>query len=240
MASSSSSARNAQSADPGEGRTGSQPHGDNGRDAIIAAAADCFMEAGYGATSIDAVADRLGATKGRVYHYYRSKAELFFDVHRRGMAINLETIVPIASADMPPRDKLTAMCRAHIRNMLDHISYQRVVMQGVEMHLAGATTPSQREQLALLMKERERYEGLFRQVLVEGRDAGAFDFGNASFASKAVLAILNNPVIWYRLRPGDAQAAREEIIDEFAGFVLNCVKAGWNAHTMTRTGESSA
>ncbi len=226
----------AQSIDP----AGVQSSGDNGRDVIIAAAADCFMEAGYGATSIDAVADRLGATKGRVYHYYRSKAELFFEVHRRGMAINLETIVPIAGADTPPRDKLAAMCRAHIRNMLDHISYQRVVMQGVEMHLAGATTPSQREQLTLLMRERERYEGLFRRVLVEGRDAGVFDFGNASFASKAVLAILNNPVIWYRLRPGDALTAREEIIDEFAGFALACVKAGPATNMKSRTGGSSA
>ena len=39
-----------------------QAAGDSGRGAIIAAAADCFMEAGYAATSIDTVADRLGAT----------------------------------------------------------------------------------------------------------------------------------------------------------------------------------
>lgn len=202
-----------------------QPIGDNGRDAIIAAAADCFMEAGYDSTSIDAVADRLNATKGRVYHYYRSKAELFYDVYRRGMVINLSTIQPIVERDLEPREKLETMSKAHVRNMLDHLNFQRVVMQGVEMHLAGATTPAQRQQLASLMKERERYEGLFRQVLVEGRRHGVFRFDNASFASKAVLAILNNPVLWYRRRQDKAQDGREEIVEEFTRYAMNCVAA---------------
>ena len=199
---------------------------DDGRGEIIAAAADCFMEAGYDATSIDAVADCLGATKGRIYHYYRSKADLFYDVHRRGMEINLTTIEPIAGGKGDPLARLTAMCRAHIGNMLDHINFQRVVMQGVEMHLAGATTPAQRQQLALLMDERERYENMFREVLEQGRKDGIFSFVKASFASKAVLAILNNPVLWYRRRPGEGEAARRLIIDEFTAYALNCVSAG--------------
>ena len=36
---------------------------------ILDAAAECFMEQGFHATSIDAVARRMGATKGRVYHH---------------------------------------------------------------------------------------------------------------------------------------------------------------------------
>lgn len=183
------------------------------------------MEAGYNATSIDAVADRLHATKGRVYHYYRSKADLFYDVHRRGMEINLMAIEPIANEAGNPRERLAAMCRAHIRNMLEYLNFQRVVMQGVEMHLAGATTPAQREKLSLLMRERERYEELFRKILLEGRRAGEFTFSNASFASKAVLAILNNPVLWYRHRQDEAESSRKSIIEEFTAFALNCVKA---------------
>ena len=75
------------------------------------------------------------------------------------------------------------------------------------------------------MKEREHYEGLFRRVLIEGRQCNAFEFGNASFASKAVLAILNNPVLWYRRREGEEKAARETIVEAFTGYALACVKA---------------
>ena len=198
---------------------------ETGREAILFAAADCFMEAGFNATSIDDVADRLNATKGRIYHYYRSKADLFFDVHRRGMEINLTTIEPIALRQGDPLARLTDMCRSHLRAMLGYLNFQRVVMQGVEMHLAGATTPDQRKQLALLMEERERYEGLFREVLVEGRQKGVFAFSSASFASKAVLAVLNNPVLWYRPRQDEDDVSRQAIIEEFTAFALNCVQA---------------
>lgn len=197
----------------------------NARAAVIEAAAKCFMQAGYSDTSIDDVADDLGATKGRIYHYYRSKAELFFDVHRHGMAINLSAIEPIAAGEGVPVLRLEAMCKAHLGNMLDHIVYQRVVLQGVEMHLSSSTTPKQREKLKLLMKEREYYEGLFRGVLLEGRDSGFFTFENPSFVSKAVLAILNNPVLWYKPRRAQSDVEKIQIIEEFTAFAMQTVNA---------------
>ncbi|MGB7286482.1 MAG: TetR/AcrR family transcriptional regulator [Salaquimonas sp.] len=198
---------------------------DPGKALILEAAAECFMESGFNMTSIDDVATRLLATKGRIYHYYRSKADLFFDVHRTGMRINLGTIEPIANAGGPALERFEAMCRSHLFNMLHSISFQRVVMQGVEMHLAGRTTKQERNKLELLMEEREQYEHLFQSVLLDGRQAGAFQFENPSFTSKAVLAVLNNPVIWYQRRDSESDAERQSIIDEFTQFALNCVKA---------------
>ncbi len=194
-----------------------------GKFEILSAAAHCFMESGFTATSIDDVAARLGATKGRIYHYYRSKAELFFDVHRTGMKINLGTIQPIAEARKPAIRRLELMCRRHVFNMLSSMEFQRVVMQGVEMHLAGRTTPGERDRLRLLMEEREAYELLFQSVMLEARKTGDLDFENPSFASKAVLGVLNNPVLWYRRRQEESDAERERIVTQFAVHALRCV-----------------
>ena len=71
-------------------------NGNESRDEILRAAAELFMEFGYAATSIDAVAERLGATKGRIYHHYRSKADLFFDVQVAAMNRLNEQVEPIA------------------------------------------------------------------------------------------------------------------------------------------------
>jgi AcrR family transcriptional regulator len=210
------------SARPGQ-ETGIPVKAGSGRAAILSAAADCFMISGYEGTSIDDVAKNLNATKGMIYHYYRSKADLFFDVFRRGMAINLDTIRPIAELPDKPADKFRAMCHAHLRNMLRFISFQRVVMQGVEMHLAGPTTPAQREALRALMKDRECYELLFRATLLEGRESGDFQFENPSFASKAVLAVLNNPVLWYRPRSNENVNLHNEIVGEFTRFAMKIV-----------------
>ena len=108
--------------------------------------------------------------------------------------------------------------------MLDNINFQRVVLQGVEMHLASSTTPKQREKLKVLMQEREAYEGLFRGVLVAGRECGDFAFENASFASKAVLGIVNNPVLWYTPRKNQTEKEKSEIIEQFTDFAMQSVK----------------
>ena len=44
---------------------------------IVQAALDLFLEQGYAATSMDAVANHAGVTKQTVYRYYPSKEELF-------------------------------------------------------------------------------------------------------------------------------------------------------------------
>lgn len=54
---------------------------------LLAAALDLFVERGYAATRLEEVAARAGVSKGTLYLYYDSKAELFKAVVR-------ETIVP--------------------------------------------------------------------------------------------------------------------------------------------------
>ncbi len=50
---------------------------DERRQAMVAIASDVFMEEGYAATSMSAIAARLGGSKGTLYNYFRSKAALF-------------------------------------------------------------------------------------------------------------------------------------------------------------------
>ena len=70
---------------------------------ILNAAAHAFMDQGFAATTLDRVADRLGATKGAVYYYYRSKSDLFFAVHRRAMELTRAALEPAATGAGGPR-----------------------------------------------------------------------------------------------------------------------------------------
>ena len=53
------------------------------RDELIAAADRLFTRTGFHATSVDAVADEAGYTKGAVYSNFESKEDLFFAVYER-------------------------------------------------------------------------------------------------------------------------------------------------------------
>ena len=204
---------------------------DEARTGLLAAAAKAFAVRGFAATSIDDVARRLGATKGLVYHYYRSKSDLFFDVCLSGMALDFAAIEPPAAAPDRAVSRLAAMALSHVRVMMEKIDFQHVILQGVSLHLSGPTTPGDRETLARLIAERDRYETLFRGVIEAGRREGDLaDFSDrapghgrgrdASIAGKAFLSIINSPVFWYRERDGETPSDREAIARDLAIFAL--------------------
>ncbi len=57
-----------------------RPQRDDRREAILAIALKVFMEEGYAAASMSTIAARVGGSKGTLYNYFRSKAELFVAV----------------------------------------------------------------------------------------------------------------------------------------------------------------
>lgn len=192
---------------------------------ILRAAAEAFMEHGYAATSIDTVAAVLGATKGRIYYCYKSKADLFFDVHREAMLLNVGTIKPIATGPGSAVDRLRRMIEAHLGLIVNHLPLQRVSIQGVEMHLSSSTTPQQRLLLESLIGMRDDYERLFAQVLNEGIAAGEFRSLDVKIVVKFLLGGLNWVCVWYKPRPNQTAKAHRQFIDESATFLLRGVEA---------------
>jgi AcrR family transcriptional regulator len=180
---------------------------------ILAAAAECFMEQGFHATSIDVVARRMGATKGRVYHHYQSKVDLFFDVHRLGMALLFDAVEPARSASGDALRVLTAMMRAHALAMFEHHAFESVVVQGVQLHRFGALTPRQRKELDELIASRDRFENLFKAQAAAAREAGLLADLDLSVAVKTLLGGLQWSLIWYRPEVDDSQANRERLAD---------------------------
>lgn len=108
------------------------------RTEIIWAAAELFMDLGFTATSIEAIAERMGATKGRIYHYYSSKADIYFDIQREAMARLTAVVDPIARSEGPARQRLLMMARAHCDILLHDLPIQKVAVQGLELRSLSA------------------------------------------------------------------------------------------------------
>lgn len=90
------------------------------REKIIAAARDLFIAQGYGATSLQEVADRAGVAVQTVYFVFRNKRALFKDVVDTSIAGDTE---PVATME---RDWFRAACaeptaagqlRAHVQGV---------------------------------------------------------------------------------------------------------------------------
>lgn len=181
---------------------------------VIDMAALCFMERGYHATSIDDVARRLGCSKGRIYYYYPTKTDLFFDVHREGMARLFAALKPALSAKGNGLQVLEAMLLAHARAMFEHHTYESVVAQGVQVHRFEATTPDQRETMAELIASRDRFEAHFKKAIAASISDGSGANVDVSVTSKVLLGALQWSIIWYRPRPEDDDASRTALAEK--------------------------
>jgi len=70
------------------------------REAILSIALQVFMEEGYAAASMSTIAARLGGSKGTLYNYFRSKAELFVAVIQSQCDIHQNQIFDIPDQDL--------------------------------------------------------------------------------------------------------------------------------------------
>jgi len=193
---------------------------DSSRIDILRAAAKCFMDRGYDGASIDDVARSLGATKGRIYHHFPSKADLFAEVFRRGMELNYEAVAPYENLPGPALPRWRRMAMAHVLQMIDTKPFQRAVWIGVEMHLRGATTPEQRNAFGELLEYRHNYGILFRQTLLQGREEGVFHFEDLSVTNQLMFMTLNSPIFWYSPRVGETRADVEVLARKVVDYAL--------------------
>ncbi len=189
---------------------------------ILDAAADAFTRQSYDATTLDQIGDVLGVTKGSIYYHYRSKIDLFIAVYRRAMEMNIEAVAPIARGqDAPALRRLHRMAHTHSLQVMKHLSYQRVAVQGLELHLMGRATEEQRARLQEIISLRDEYEDLFTGVIAEAMDAGELPPLDPRLMVKPFFGAINWTTMWYRPRSGETAADRDALATRLADFVVN-------------------
>jgi len=58
----------------------SQIKKENKKDQILAAASECFARFGYKKTTLDDIGKKIGLNKASIYHYFKSKEEIFTQI----------------------------------------------------------------------------------------------------------------------------------------------------------------
>ncbi|MGH1331208.1 MAG: TetR/AcrR family transcriptional regulator [Paracoccaceae bacterium] len=196
---------------------------------VIAAAAQCFMERGYHATKIDDVAALLGCSKGRIYHHCASKLDLFIEVHHEGMArlfaANDAAIADAARKGANGIDALEILLIAHARAMLENISYETVIVQGVELYRFASTTADQRAQLEAIMDQRVEFEGRLKAHLKAAISDGIMRKLDISVTAKVLLGGLQWTIIWYRPRQEETATARNRLAAKMVAPLIEGLRA---------------
>jgi len=194
---------------------------------ILDAAADAFMRQGFADTTVDEIADAVGATKGLIYYHYRSKFDIFLAVYEQGMQQVRERVEPFATGPGVGRERLESMAVAHVVNLMHDPSYHYVVHQGVRDQESTALKVRQRDALIALNELRRDYELLFRSVVAEGVADGSLRQIDVNLTTRVLLSSLNAVDVWYRKSANQA----DDDIATLARAVVDLVIRGVAAST---------
>jgi AcrR family transcriptional regulator len=177
---------------------------------IIDVAVRLFASQGYDATSVQEIVKAAEVTKGALYHYFRSKDDLLFEIYR--------LLITAQSADMDRIIGLGLSAAETVREILASLvisTAERVDETAVfvrELHRLGE------DRMTDFRAERRRYHETFLAVVEKGQADGEFSsVVPADTVVRIALGVVNQLPMWFR---PDGQKTPAQLAGEIADFVL--------------------
>lgn len=176
---------------------------------LLAVAARLFAQRGYHATGMADLERATGLGRSSLYHYFRNKEELLFEITTRYLRVLVVEGDALLDAPMAPETRLRRFSQLVMRSVADDRDELTVCFR--EMH---AVTGDNRRTLLALHHD---YEGVWARMLSAGAAAGVFRDAD-TLTVKAVLGMHHYGYLW--LRPDGARTP-EAIADDFCDMLLD-------------------
>jgi AcrR family transcriptional regulator len=146
-------------------------------------AREVFFEHGYSATSMSAIAARLGGSKGTLYNYFKSKEELFAAQVRDMCSPLAHRMVDATEAAASPREALITIGRDYLRHLFSEGS--------IKMFRILVAEAQRTPELAKLFYEVGPARGrkALEEFFAAARERGLLDVPDCALAAAQFLAI---------------------------------------------------
>jgi len=180
------------------------------REDILDAAAQVFRQKGFHGASMSDIAETLDVQKASLYHHVESKQEILLALLERALAMLTAHISAIAERELPADQKLRQMIRAYLSALAESADLTAVLL--------FEHRSLDKKSHARHVPQRDKFEGLWRNVFNEGERACIFHFKDAGLVVRALMGAMNWTLTWYH---PDGEKTIEQIADDYADFVLN-------------------
>lgn len=164
---------------------------DERREQILSAALKVFGAKGFAAAKIGDIAARANLSHGLVYHYFKSKEEIFYTLVKRAMDTSTQSLRMVESAPLSPIEKVRQTAKyilGGIEDYQDSAHYFLIVMHASVMEDTN-------EEHKKLMSVSGIAIDIMANIIAEGQKAGEiakgdpFDMSLAFFAAIQGLAL---------------------------------------------------
>ena len=182
------------------------------RDRIIEAASDLFYERGFARTTLDAIAERIGANKPFIYQFFESKHELLAAVVTDEVKRVIKLLDEFQSQKTSARECLHGFIGSWVA---ENIEFRKIaVIFWQEYHHFTPEIQSETRKLQKILNRK------LIDLIESGRRSGEFHVDNPRLAAFALAGLAQWIPRWYRPE-GDIKPA--EIREYFAGQALRIV-----------------
>ncbi len=161
---------------------------DDKRRMILDRSAELFAAHSYDRASMSMIAEACGVSKALLYHYYRDKEELLFDVIRFHLEELLEAVEAV-DLHLPPQERLQALAAALLEAYRDADAEHKVQINNLSL-----LSPERQAEVKGLERELVR---LFADAIV----AVAPELRGSKFLKPVTMSLfgmLNWHYLWFR------------------------------------------
>jgi AcrR family transcriptional regulator len=180
------------------------------REGILEAAAKIFSEKGYNATSMQDIADAVHLQKSSLYHHFSSKQEILVGILDHALELINNHLEQVLAQSLSPEEKMRQAMVSYFQTIAENQSLAAVLIMEMK-----SLDPELKARQA---SQREKFEGIWKDLIVEGRREKIFDHFDPSITGRAILGVMNWSVTWYHR---DGPRSAREIADLFADLVLH-------------------
>lgn len=193
------------------------------RDSILDAAAQCFAEQSYSATSMATVAAKVGASKARIYHYYDSKEALLFDLldryTQRLLAVIGETEAQAQRKKLDDRAALHELVRNFLQEYETSATRHVALLNDTQFLSAEVDAEKKISQRNLILQRQRDIVSAFTRFLRRAYPQRVTD-ANQTALTMMLFGMINWTFTW--LRPGGPMSYAD-----FAGEVIATLEHGF-------------
>lgn len=160
------------------------------KEVILKASAKLFREKGYKAASMRDLAVKVGVEAASLYNHIRSKAELLHDICFNVANIFFDHISTVESSNEPAIQKLEALIRFHIKQMIEN--FEEVYVNDREWRYLSEPYFSNYQ------NQRRSYRKRFAAIIQQGIEQGQINKIDASTAVLIILHAIGGIESWHR------------------------------------------
>jgi AcrR family transcriptional regulator len=177
---------------------------------ILHAAAQIFRQKGYHAASMQDIADAVQLQKASLYHHVESKQDILLAILDITLDLLIEDLHKVMADDLSPQEKLLKAIRVYVNRLTEDADLAAVLLleyRNLEPDLRTRHNA-----------RRDRYEGLWREIIREGVHEKAFRKVDEAVVTFALLGVMNWMITWYK---DGGRFAPPELADQFCDLFLS-------------------